>query len=67
MAIFREKIYSSEIKMACRDIADEYGYTVSFNYYDKPTKTNYSGDTKLGGLFENYLIQKESKKVSVII
>lgn len=40
--------------MACRDIANEYGYTVSFNYYDKTTKLNYPGDTKLGSLFTNY-------------
>ena len=54
MAIFREKIYSSEIKNACRNIADEYGYTVSFNYYDKTTKLNYPGDIKLGSLFTSY-------------
>lgn len=54
MAIFREKIYSSEIKNACRNIADEYGYTVSFNYYDKTTKINYPGDIKLGSLFTKH-------------
>lgn len=54
MSIFEEKIYSSQVKNACRDIADEYGYTVSFNYYDKATKINYPGDIKLGSLFNNY-------------
>jgi hypothetical protein len=54
MAIFREKIYSSEIKNACRNIADEYGYAVSFNYYDKTTKINYPGDIKLGSLFTKH-------------
>jgi hypothetical protein len=54
MAIFREKIYSSEIKNACYDIANEYGYTVDFHYYDKPTQINYPGDTKLGSLFTNH-------------
>lgn len=54
MSIFEEKIYSSQVKNACRDIADEYGYAVSFNYYDKTTKLNYPGDIKLGSLFTNY-------------
>jgi hypothetical protein len=54
MTIFERQAYSSEIKNVCSDIANEYGYTVDFHYYDKPSKTNYSGDTKLGSLFSNY-------------
>lgn len=54
MSIFKEKLYSSQIKGACYNIADEYGYTVDFHYYDKTTKINYPGDIKLGSLFENH-------------